>query len=103
MSFRRVLRRFVTLALVFAFVLSFASLAEACPSCKESLGTCDAAAGGADPITGYFYSILFMMSMPFAMLGTFSGYMYWQVRRARNEQTIDRVESQARGDGSHSV
>jgi len=100
---RQAARQAVTLAVVFAFVLSFAAVAEACPSCKESLGSCDAASGGADLVAGYFYSILFMMSMPFALLGTFSSYMYWQVRRARDEQTTRTEQSADSGDKNHSA
>jgi hypothetical protein len=35
-------------------------------------------------VRGYFWSILFMMSMPFAVLGSFSGYLYLLVRQARS-------------------
>jgi hypothetical protein len=63
-----------------AALLCLAAAAEACPTCKDSLA--------GDPIQegmvrGYFYSILFMMSMPFVILGSFGGYAYFTVRRAR--------------------
>jgi hypothetical protein len=61
--------------LVCAFAVDAAT---ACPSCKEAL-----ASDGGDKIAGYFWSILFMMSMPFTLLGGFSTYMYVLVRRAR--------------------
>jgi hypothetical protein len=54
--------------------------AEACPMCKAALANKD---GGGDLVSGFFYSILFMLSMPFAILGVFSGLMYREVRRAR--------------------
>jgi hypothetical protein len=59
-----------------------AGVAYACPNCKESL---------ADPqqhaiATGYYYSILFMMGMPFAILGTFGSMAYLSIRRARQRQ-----------------
>ena len=33
---------------------------------------------------GFYYSILFMMAMPFLLLGSFGSYAYLLVRRARN-------------------
>jgi hypothetical protein len=38
-------------------------------------------------LNGWFWSIVFMMSMPFAIVASLGGYMYWIVRRARREQT----------------
>ena len=32
---------------------------------------------------GYYYSILFMMSMPYIVLGTFGSVAYISIRRAR--------------------
>lgn len=58
--------------------------ATACPTCKVALASHDPAAG--DIVRGYFWSILFMMSMPFMILGSFSGYMYLEVRRARSQR-----------------
>jgi hypothetical protein len=34
-------------------------------------------------VKGYFYSILFMMGMPYLLLSSFGLYMYLQVRKAR--------------------
>ena len=53
----------------------------ACPSCKDSLAQNDPAR--ASLVRGYFWSILFMMSMPFLIFSGLSGYFYWQIRRAR--------------------
>ena len=52
-----------------------------CPTCKQGMS-------GEDPVsiaraTGYFYSILFMMSMPFVIVATFGGAAYLSIRRAR--------------------
>ena len=52
----------------------------ACPTCK------DAISGSANYIRGYFWSILFMMSMPFLIFGSLGGYWYLEIRRARNRQ-----------------
>lgn len=51
--------------------------------CKAALGSQDRAHG--DWVGGFFWSILFMVSMPFVLLGSFSTYMYVLVRRARRE------------------
>ena len=67
--------------LVLLCLAAFASsTASACPTCKAALEN-DESEG--DVMAGYFWSILFMMSMPFAMIGSFSGYMYVIVRKAR--------------------
>ena len=72
----------VVLAVV--LVLGFAAVATACPSCKNSLAENDPAFGAM--AAGYFYSILFMMAMPFVLLGSFGSYAYFAVRRAQNAQ-----------------
>jgi hypothetical protein len=63
-------------------VLSIASVAQACPACKQALASTEHA-GSADPIQGFMWSILFMMSMPFLLLGGFGTYLWYIVRRAR--------------------
>ena len=77
----------ISLALVAVLALAGLALlpdvATACPSCKAALGSQD---GGGDLVRGFFWSILFMMSMPFAILGGMSSYLYWVVRRARADQ-----------------
>lgn len=64
-------------------VLLLADVALACPTCKDNLASDPAAA---NLVRGYFWSILFMMSMPFLILGSLSGYFYWEVRKARAAQ-----------------
>ncbi len=72
--------RLPTLALALLLVSVLSAVVAACPTCKEALA--------GDPlhqqmVTGYFYSILFMMSMPFVLLGTFGSFAYLSIRRAR--------------------
>ena len=55
--------------------------ASACPSCKEALAS--GSGEGGDLVRGYFWSIIFMMSMPFAIVTCFGTSMYVAVRRAR--------------------
>lgn len=71
--------------LVFALVLLVASDAFACPTCKDGLAENDPAS--AAQAKGYFYSILFMMAMPFLILGTFGSAAYLSIRRAREQQS----------------
>ncbi len=75
--------RWLAVALLAIAVLGFASLAEACPLCKQAADQTEQPSG--DIAGGYFWSILFMMGMPFFLLGSFSGYMYLMVRKARRE------------------
>lgn len=62
--------------------------ATACPMCKEALAS---GSDGGDIISGYFWSILFMMCMPFALIGSFGLYAYLQVRKARNATAQESV------------
>lgn len=81
LTMRNVLRyTFVLLALV--FVLSMATTAMACPTCKDGLSNPASQAAA----SGYFYSILFMMAMPFVIIGTFGSAAYFSIRRAREQQ-----------------
>ena len=70
-----------------AWHVVLAGEALACPTCKSAIS-------GDDPVsvaraTGYFYSILFMMSMPFVIIGTFGGLAYFTIRKAREQQAAD--------------
>jgi hypothetical protein len=64
-----------------ALFLVLNSVAAACPNCKDAMEKQDPTHGGM--VKGYFYSILFMMSTPYLVLGTFCAAMYYRVRRAR--------------------
>jgi hypothetical protein len=57
----------------------------ACPTCKESLAQNDPAR--ANVVRGYFWSIIFMMSMPYLILGSLGAMFWWQVRKARIEKS----------------
>lgn len=73
--------RWIIGALVVALLLLLASVAAACPTCKEGLAQNDPQ--GRAIAAGYYYSILFMMSMPYLVLGTFASVAYYTIRRAR--------------------
>ena len=64
-----------------AIVLLSTAAAEACPMCKTALGS-----NARHFINAWGASIVFMLSMPFLVAGSFSVYMYVLVRRARAEQ-----------------
>ena len=69
-----------------ALALILASAASACPTCKDSLAH-DAAT--VNLARGYYYSILFMVSMPFLIFGGLSAYFYWEVRKAKARQLAE--------------
>jgi hypothetical protein len=74
-------RRFAPLLIALAAVCCSTRTVWACPTCAE-------AAAANDPehehmVKGYFYSILFMMGMPYTVFACFCGYMYWEVKKAR--------------------
>ncbi len=72
-------------AVAAALLAGTASVATACPSCQQALGSDP---GQGDLASGIYYSILFMMSMPFAIVGTFATLAYRAVKREQR-----RVES----------
>jgi len=71
-------------------LLSAASVASACPSCQQALGS-DPAQG--DLASGIYYSILFMMTMPFAIVGTFATLAYRAVKREQRRADAQRESS----------
>jgi hypothetical protein len=73
----------VTALLLVVVVFVFATTASACPTCKNGLMEPDEASQRL--LRGYFWSILFMMSMPFAILFGIGGYMYREVKRAQTK------------------
>ncbi len=68
------------------FVVICVSVAQACPTCKESV-----AENGGNLVRGYFWSIIFMMSMPFLILAALSTMFYLDVLRARRLKTAELV------------
>ena len=76
-------RRTAMVFLVVMVLFCSADFVSACPTCKNSV------AGQEHLIRGYFWSIVFMMSMPFILLTSFSAYFYYLVRKARVAETTD--------------
>lgn len=77
-------RRWWVLASLVLIVALMVGEATACPMCKAALGSHDGSHG--DLVGGFFWSILFMLSMPFLIFGSLSTYMYLLVRRARRAE-----------------
>jgi len=74
-----------------ALLLAFADTAFACPTCKENMAGDPEAA---NLVRGYFYSILFMLSMPPLILSGLSLYFYYEVRKARALQAKAAAEGE---------
>ena len=73
--------RYVCLFAVCTIMMLAATDLWACPTCKDGIAE-------NDPISqstaaGYYYSILFMMAMPFVIIGTFGSAAYFSIRRAQ--------------------
>ena len=79
------MRRFAVLALVIlgAVVRS--------PFTAQACSVCGGAALGTDPGAGFNSSILFLLTMPFAVVGVIAGwliYAYWRASGRREKRTI---------------
>jgi hypothetical protein len=84
-QFEPTVTRWFVAAVVLALVLLIATVAAACPTCKEGLAQNDPQ--GQALAAGYYYSILFMMSTPYIVLATLGSCAYYSIRRARQQQT----------------
>jgi len=66
-----------------------AGVAQACPNCKNAIAENAAGGTGGDIARGFYYSILFMMSMPYILLGSLGCLAYVSIRRAKVQQESD--------------
>ncbi|MBX3432907.1 MAG: hypothetical protein KF847_06280 [Pirellulales bacterium] len=85
---RSVAREAALCALAAMVVFALAEAAVACPTCKDGVAENDPDAQRL--AAGFYYSILFMLTMPLAILGTFGTACYRAVRKARAEQVATR-------------
>jgi hypothetical protein len=83
-------RRVITALVAILLVAMLGSVAHACPTCGA--GMSEAGEAGQKMLSGWFWSIVFMMSMPFLILTSLGGYMYWIVRKARRAQAAEVAE-----------
>lgn len=88
----------VAAVMVIGLVCALCQTVSACPTCKNGLMEGDEASQRM--IQGYFWSILFMMSMPFAILIGVGGYMYREVKRAQAKATANPNSAAASTDAS---
>lgn len=90
MSLSTALRRLLFLAAFALLLSSLGSSAWACPTCTQGMEHDPAVMAMA---RGYFWSILFMMSMPFLIAGGLGTYFYLEIRKARRRAELMAVES----------
>ena len=83
MKFPRTTKR---LALAFTLLLALfvVDSAQACPTCKESLSE-----NNKELVQGYFWSIMFMMAMPFSILTGIGTYFYLLIRKNKKNIAQD--------------
>jgi hypothetical protein len=80
----RIPRQLSSAVLAVALVALAAATASACPTCGA--GMSEAGEAGRKMLNGWFWSIIFMMSMPFTILASLGGYMYYLVRKAEHNR-----------------
>ena len=90
----RLLKPVLPVAVSVLLVLALGSAASACSTCKVALENHDVQRG--NMVAGYFWSILFMLSMPPTIFGGLCTYFYWEVRRARAAGPSSPLASQQR-------
>jgi len=84
---RQLGRRWLGMFLVIGFVsLILVQPVLACPTCKQALAENGQSQDGL--VRGYFWSILFMMSMPFLIFCGLGYYFGSQVRKGREQQLL---------------
>ena len=66
------------------------------PNCNDGIGQNDPQ--GQSLAAGIYYSILFMMSMPYVILGTFGCVFYFHIRRARLANASGQSNAEADGE-----
>ncbi len=74
---------FATACLAIGLALLAPGVASACPTCKDGLANDPASAHLA---RGIYYSILFMVTVPYVVFGSLAAYFYWQIRKAKARQ-----------------
>ena len=69
-------------------MLVLVSVADACPNCKDGIAN----GNNLNLVRGYFWSIVFMMGMPFLLLGSIGTYFVVLHRKGR-KQAMTEIES----------
>ena len=76
---RRTGKGILVLTLAALFVVEAASVASACPNCKEAVSASEGQV--ANMATGYNWSVVFMLTVPFSLLGTGALVVHRAVKR----------------------
>lgn len=84
---------------VCVLVLALPAAVQACPSCKAALASQEGGQGNL--VQGFFWSILFLLSMPAMIVGGLSTYMYTLVRKARRAAASGAGAAAAHGSPQH--
>ena len=77
--------RLAILIAIAAITICFADVAAACPTCKDSVGQNDPQYQSM--ARGYYYSILFMLSMPFIIVTAFGTFAYRAFKQAESQRS----------------
>jgi hypothetical protein len=91
------LRPLLLAVLATGLLLAMGEAALACPTCKDQLAH-DAEA--ANLARGFYYSILFMLSMPPLIFGSLAAFFYWEIRKAQRRQAAEAYADPPNGLGS---
>lgn len=100
-SRKHLLRQFICCLVLLSVILLASGVAYACPNCKAGLSTSDPQAK--NMAAGYYYSILFMLSMPFLIVTSFGSWMYFAVRKAKAEREVNAVVNESMDDKANEV
>jgi uncharacterized membrane protein len=84
---RKIFIKSTLFLLLFVAVCCIASVASACPTCKDGMAANDPEHVGM--VKGYFYSILLMMFTPYVVITCFGFYMWRQVKLARAKKEAE--------------
>lgn len=87
-----------------AIVLLLPALAAACPLCKDAKSDADYAGGTASLPSGFYYSVILMVSAPFVVVGGLLFRIYLSRRRLRasRDQTASDAPLLPDSTGAHS-
>ena len=79
-------RVLAVLIAVSVVVLLAADPGLACPNCSTAVANSESGEPGGTPV-GFYYSILFMLGMPFLLLGGF-GFAFYRLHKSAGTATV---------------
>lgn len=87
-------RRISGLAIAVMVVLLLAPMVQACPMCAEALEN-GKSGTGQNLSKGIYYSLLFMLSMPFLLTGAF-GFAFYRMAKGNGARLGESLSASAR-------